>query len=71
MEQQSKKVFDRAMEMYHAEMNAIIADTATRGLETVKATQKRFEDELTSYLQKELAGYAKLPEVTKKFIVFP
>ncbi len=71
MEQQCKKVFEKALEIYHREMNGIISSASTKDVDTVKKTQRRLEGELAKYLQKELKGYSKLGESVDKLLVLP
>ncbi len=69
MEQQSKKFFEKALEIYHTETNTIISSPSTKDLATLKKTQQRLETELAKFLQKELRSYGKLEDLTAKFMV--
>jgi len=70
MEAQSKKVFEKALEIYHTETNSIISSNSTKDLVTLKKTHRQLEDQLRKYLFKELRSYAKLSELTEKLLVF-
>jgi hypothetical protein len=63
MEQQCKKVYDKALEIYKAEIGSATSMSAG------KKTHQHLEDELRKYLQKEMKGYSKLSEITTKLMV--
>ena len=69
MEQQSKKAYEKALEIYHSEINSIIASASTKNLATLRKTQKRLEDELRKFVTKELRSYSHLSEITEKLLV--
>ena len=69
MEQQSKQVYSKALSIYNSEMNSIIANVGTKDLDTFKKTQKKMEEELKKFIQKELKGYVKINEMTQQLIV--
>lgn len=69
MEEQSRKVVDRAVEVYHREMNSKLANVHTSNVKTLKEKQKQLEEELREMVVKELKNYAHVAEVADKFIV--
>jgi len=69
MEEQSRKILDKAVEMYHKEMNSKLANVNTKDVSMLKERQKELEEELQVLVQRELKNYAHVDEVTDKLIV--
>ena len=66
MEQQSKRIYDKAIQIYRSEINGI---SANGNIKTISKTHKQLEEELKKFVQKELKGYSKLNEVNEKLVV--
>ena len=69
MEQQSKKIYNRALEIYKMEMNRAVLGATFNDLENLKKTQKQMEESLVLILQKELKSYSRLDELVEKLLV--
>jgi hypothetical protein len=69
MEEQSRKIFDKALDIYDKEMNSKLANVYTRDVSMLKKRQKELEEELKELVQKELKNYVHVNTITDKLLV--
>lgn len=69
LEQESKKVHDKALQIYRAEMASVAGSASTKNVATLRKTHKQLEAELRKFVGKEMRGYSRLAEVTEKMLV--
>ncbi len=69
MEQQSRQVGAKALEIYHSEMNSIISSVSTKDLAALKKTQQKLEGEIRKYILTELKGFSRSPELADGLLV--
>jgi len=69
MEKQSKKVYDRAIEMYRVEISRVMFNTTFNDLDSFKKVQRQIERKIDSLLQAEIKTYSRLPELSEKLFV--
>jgi len=69
MQLQSKKVYDKAIQIYRTEIDGVARSGNNKDLSSISKTHKQLEEELRKLLQRELKGYSQLNELTEKMLV--
>jgi prefoldin subunit 5 len=69
MQVQAKRVYEKAIQIYHTEIDGVARNGSNKNLSSISKTHKQLEEELRKLLQKELKGYSQLNELTEKMLV--